>query len=414
MLPAFRSLGWLLLLAGCAPDGATWSPPGGAAGAGGTEAASGGAAAGGSAGAADAPGGGGAGAATAASGAGGGASDGGSDAGAAGSGAEVEPVGVFVAQGHAGRITRSCDDGRSFRDDQSSDAEYRCFSDDEHDCDHSAVAGRGLAFGSDSFVATWGWGAPGTLQRSLDGWIWSDVMTSTRTFADVAYGSGRFVAAGNPTYVSSDGVSWQMGGKLSFDFNYRGIEFVPAGGGTFIITGESQEKRAISRSSDGVTWTAASERPELCGQQLRGIAGSEDVVVLVSGAGHVCRSLDAGQSWQHQPVTERFTSPPVWTGEEFVVFENAKRWSSADGATWVSVPITPPSAAIGPLARSPGGTWVAANAGWKVWYEQQQLYRSSDEGKTWQPLEPGTFTGSHPIQFIAFGYVAPSSGCGLP
>lgn len=328
-------------------------------------------------------------------------------------GAAPTMVGVFVAQGHEGRITRSCDDGESFPYDHSADDSFRCFVDAEHDCDHSELAGRGLAFGQGSFVATWGWGHPGTLQRSTDGQAWSDVLTDTPTFADLAYGNALFVACGNPTRISADGVSWEEGGKLSFDFNYRGIEFVPAGGGTFIVTGESGEQRAISRSQDGKLWLSASTRPELCGQQLRGIAGSEAATIVVSAKGHVCRSLDAGDTWSFAQLAERFTSPPLWTGDEFLIYSGAELYRSPDAETWTHQTITPGSISIGALARSPQGTLVAANDGWQVWYDKQQLFRSID-GVNWTLLEKTAFKGSHPLNFLSFGYVPASPGCGLP
>jgi hypothetical protein len=332
--------------------------------------------------------------------------------GGGGAAPEAKPVGVFVAQGHEGRITRSCDDGLTFPYNHSADDAFRCFVDADHDCDHSEVAGRGLAFGAGSFVATWGWGHPGKLQRSTDGKDFGDVMTETPTFADVAFGSGVFVAGGNPTRVSSDGQTWEMGGKLSFDFNYRGIEFVPTAGGLFVVTGESGANRAISYSRDGKTWMAASDRPDLCGQELRGVAGSDSVMLVVSAQGHVCRSTD-GNAWTHVPVTERFTSPPLWTGTEFWIYSGATLFKSPDGAVWTSQEIEPKNIAIGPLARSPQGTLVAANDGWQVWYDKQHFFRSTD-GVHWTVLPMDAFTGSHPINFISFGYVPPSAGCGLP
>jgi len=323
------------------------------------------------------------------------------------------PVGVFVAQGHNGRITRSCDDGLTFPYNHSADDDFRCFIDDEHDCDHSELAGRGLAFGMGSFVATWGWGQPGKLQRSVDGMTWTDVMTDTPTFADVAFGNSLFVACGNPTRISSDGTSWEMGGDLSFDFNYRGIEFVPAGGGTFIVTGESGEQRAISHSHDGKTWMAPSERPQQCGQELRGIAGSDSVIIIASGQGHVCRSSDGGDTWTFAEVSERFTSPPLWTGTEFWIYSGNQLHKSPDGELWQSLAIEPSSIQIGNLARSPAGTLVAANDGWQVWYDDQAFYRSTD-GVHFSALERDVaFKGSHPIYFMGFGLLPASSGCGL-
>jgi hypothetical protein len=345
----------------------------------------------------------------------GGASIGGAGAGgtsgSGSGGAATKLVGVFVAQGHEGRITRSCDDGLTFPYDHSVDDRFRCFVDADHDCDHSENAGRGLAFGDGAFVATWGWGHPGKLQRSTDGKAWDDVMTATPTFADVAFGNSVFVACGNPTRVSSDGRTWDMGGKLSFDFNYRGIEFVPTAGGTFIVTGESGTERAISYSHDGKTWQAAADRPDLCGQELLGIAGSDTAMIIVSTQGHVCRSTDA-DVWTYAAISDRFTSPPVWTGTEFWIYSGAKLFKSPDGQGWTSQDITPKNIAIGQLARSPSGTLVAVNDGWQVWYEKQQFFRSSD-GVNWDVLPATAFTGSHPIYFISFGYVPPSAGCGL-
>ncbi len=330
--------------------------------------------------------------------------------GAGGTGSEK--VGVFVAQGHEGRITRSCDDGLTFPYNHSTDDAFRCFVDAEHDCDHSEVAGRGLAFGADSFVATWGWGHPGKLQRSTDGKDFADVMTETPTFADVAYGNSVFVTGGNPTRVSVDGKTWEMGGKLTFDFNYRGIEFVPTAGGMFVVTGESGAQRAISTSRDGKLWMAASQRPDPCGQELRGVAGSPDVMLVASGQGHVCYSAD-GDAWTHVAIADRLTSPPLWTGSEFWIYSGSKLFKSPDAKTWTNQNIEPTNISIGPLARSPQGTLVAANDGWQVWYEKQHFFRSTD-GVHWDTLPATAFTGSHPINFISFGYVPPSAGCGVP
>jgi hypothetical protein len=394
-------------LAACAEPGAAGEPRGSAGSAGAAGAAGSVTASAGAAGAAGAP------SASGGTSAGAGAAAGAPSSAGSVMGGAPAAVPVFVAQGHHGRVTRSCDDGRTFPFNHSRDDAFRCFSDAEHDCDHSEVAGRGLAFGQGSFVATWGWGHPGTLQRSTDGEAWPDVMLDTPTFADVAFGNSLFVAGGNPTHVSKDGVTWEMGGKLSFDFNYRGIEFVPAGGGTFVVAGESGEQRGISISHDGKIWRAALERPAPCGQELRGIAGSDSVIVLASAQGHVCRSVDGGNVWTHHAVTERFTSPPLWTGTEFWLYSGAARWKSVDGVEWTSQAIEPGSISIGPLARSSSGTLVAANDGWQVWYEKQQFFRSTD-GVHWQALPASAFTGSHPITFVSFGYVAPSAGCGLP
>jgi hypothetical protein len=319
-------------------------------------------------------------------------------------------VPVFIAQGHYGRTTISCDDGRTWIHDQSQDDAVRCFEDDL-DCDHDAFAGRGIAHGEQTFVLTWGWGAPGSVVRSDDAAMFETVLTDTPTFADIAFGNGRFVANSGTTQISDDlGKTWVPGGPLDIDINTRAIEFFPHDAGVFVVTGESGEQRAIVRSPDGVTWTPASVRPPECGSYVIGMAYGAGVALIASGNGHVCRSSDGGDTWEHVPVSDSLSSPPVWTGAEFFVYQGATLHRSADGQTWQSQPIAPGDVSIGQLARSPAGTFVAANAGWMVWYEEQRFFRSED-GVTWEVLPPDAFTGSHPIYFMAHGEVAPGAGC---
>jgi hypothetical protein len=325
----------------------------------------------------------------------------------------VTAVPVFLAQGHHGRTTISCDDGKTWIQNRSADDNVRCFENDL-DCDHEAQAARGIAWGDGVFVLTWGWGKPGTLVRSEDASTFDIVMSETPTFADVAYGAGRFVANGGTTKVSDDlGLTWADGGPLDIDINTRSIEYFPHGDGVYIVTGESGDQRTIIRSPDGVTWTPASQRPPECGTYAYGMAHGDGTIILASGKGGICRSQDGGDTWEHTNVTEQFSSPPVWTGAEFYIYDGATLWHSADGAEWTSEGVTPDSVRIGALARSPEGTLVAANAGWMTWYEKQQFYRSTD-GKTWEVLAPGAFVGSHPINFISHGTVSPGAGCPAP
>jgi photosystem II stability/assembly factor-like uncharacterized protein len=323
----------------------------------------------------------------------------------------VETASVFIAQGHYGRTTISCDDGKTWIQNRSEDDGVRCF-EDGLDCDHNAFAGRGIAWGDGTFVLTWGWGAPGTVARTRDAATFETVLTDTPTFADLAFGNGRFVANAGTVRVSDDlGVTWQDGGALNININYRAIEFTPHDGGVFIVTGESGDQRAIVRSTDGgATWAPASERPEPCATYSYGMAYGGGAVILASGQGDICRSTDGGDTWQHTEVSDAFSSPPVWNGAEFSIYDGATLHRSADGVTWASETIAPDNIRIGALARSPEGTMVAANAGWMTWYEKQQFFRSTD-GKTWEVLPPGAFVGSHPIYFIAHGTVTPGAGC---
>lgn len=356
----------------------------------------------------------GAGASSVGAGAEGGAASSGTGASAGmGAGTPQGKVPVFVAQGHMGRTTISCDDGRTWIADHSDDDNARCFT-GNLDCDHAGNAGRGLAFGDDAFIAAFGWGHPGTLQRSTDGIHWTTVASDTPTFADVAFGNGVFVADNSPTQVSSDGSTWSEGGDVGLSvYNVRAISFVPYGAGLFVITAESGSERDIAMSVDGVTWTHPSQRPPECGSYVLNVTYGADRIAIFSGDGTVCTSADGGDTWQLTQVAGSFSSPGLWNGSELLAYEGSTLWRSPDGSSWTSQQASPGDVLIGAFARGDSGTYVAVRGGWQTWYEGQEFYRSSD-GLNWEKLAAGTFKGSHPINFIEPGYVDPSPECPLP
>lgn len=331
--------------------------------------------------------------------------------GAGGGGTGPKLVSVFVAQGHMGRTTISCDGGQSWIQDQSLDDSVRCF--EGLDCDHHAGAGRGLAFGNGVWVAAFGWGEPGTVKRSRDGATWETVIDPAPSIADVAFGNGVFLANAIPPQISTDGETWAVSPAMDGLnlYNPRAIGFSPDFGGTFTLTGESGSTLDIVTSHDGgKTFTHPDTRPPECLSYAQGVAGGNGIIVGVSGNGFVCTSSDGGKVWAHVPVTTGFSSPPIFTGVEFWVWNDHTLHTSKDGLTWTSKPVSPSSVSIGAVARSPDGVLVASNGGWLTWYEKQQFYRSTD-GVTWEVLDSAKFKGSHPIYFIEHGMVEPSAAC---
>ncbi len=346
------------------------------------------------------------------SGAGDPAGGGGASQGTGGSGGGGAPEGlvpVVIAQGHMGRTAISCDGGETFVADQSQDDAYRCWSSPDTDCDHNPYAGRGLAYGNGVWVATFGWGAPGTLRRSTNGVDWEVVQADTPTYADVAFGKGVFVANGSPTRLSTDGLTWTDGGSLDLSINTRAIAYVPHGEGVFIVTGESGDQRDIVLSEDGVEWRHASVRPAECGQYVRNLQYGGGVVALFSGAGHVCTSSDGGDTWELHLVNDFLTSHGVWTGSEFFVWAGSTLFRSSDGAAWTSQAGSPAGVSLdGPVALTAGGVFVAVDQTWDGYYEEQGFVHSAD-GVSWQTASE--FAGGHPIGFLDFGYAAPSAAC---
>lgn len=336
--------------------------------------------------------------------------------GGGGSGGDpfVPPAGsipMFVAQGHAGRTTISCDDGRTWVADQSNDDEIGCFN--GVDCDHDTGAGRGIAWGDGWFFATFGWGEPGGVRRSRDGVSWETVLSGT-TLGGVAYGNGRLVGAGRPARYSDDqGLTWQQAGDSDLTvWNVRGAAFAPTHGGRFIMAG-SDSISEITVSANGIDWSQPDSSPANCGEEIQtdgGIVFGNGTIVAMGPTAISCRSTDGGKTWTSDPIGGSISSQIVWTGSEFMVWGNGKVYRSDDGIAWTTQALSPSNLYLGAVAVSDAGTFVAVKGGWMVSYENQQFYRSTD-GVSWETLPQSAFTGSHPIRFITFGYGLRSTAC---
>jgi hypothetical protein len=324
-----------------------------------------------------------------------------------------EGVPLFIAQGHMGRTTISCDRGLTWIADHSLDDATHCF--DELDCDHHVGSATGLRYGDGAFIATWGWGTEGNVARTTDGITWETVMTGP-TFSGTAYGAGTFVAGSRETQRSEDGgATW--GAPIDTGLTQwtpRGIGFADVDGGRFVIGGGGNNEGDVVVSSDaGASWWHPDPLPLACGDGIRSIVSDGAAIVIVRGGGtgpELCVSHDAGTSFAEIDLGEVwFESRALHDGEAFVVYANGEAWRSTDGDEWTSTP-TQPAITPGALAIDELGNFVAVRGGWQVWYENQEFYRSTD-GISWEVLAPGTFTGSHPVNHIAFGHVASTTAC---
>lgn len=356
------------------------------------------------------------------------------------------PVAAFVAQGHMGRTLVSCDDGKSWTADRAFDregdpavcgirSEVRCFADgggcafhdgktcvtagSRCDCDHHPGAAHGIVFAQGHFVATWGWGKPGSVRRSQDGVHWETVLSGT-TFGGVAFGKGRFVLGDPAPRVSlNGGKTWQQGGPAKLQspsgkpiWNVRALAFADVLGGRFVLTGESGPARDVLISDDGGQRFARPARlPAECGQGVRGIAGGDDVIVIAHRDGRICRSENGGTGFTVAHAGGPIAAAPIWDGARFLAWGRGVRFESRDGRDWRQSPTQPKDFAPAAVARNPNTeTLVAVGGAWGAWYEAQVFYRSTD-GVTWRALEGESAPGGHPIVDIAFGTIAPGAAC---
>ena len=347
-------------------------------------------------------------------------------------GGDPSLVAMFVAQGHAGRTIISCDDGMTWAGNRSDDDAYPCFSDDPFDCDHHPGAGRGITYGNGYFVATFGWGTPGSIRRSKNGVDWENMLEGER-FAGIVFGNNVFLAGERPPQVSdASGAMWAPGGDPDSPvWNTRRTGFAPHDGGRFLLAFGGSGGNDLNVSKDlGATWERPTSLPPSCAGDIQwagGFAYGNGAIVVLGGTGVACRSLDGGDTWTEANIGGEVDARLLWTGDKFVTWGRDSNYDnmlyeSPDGAAWTAKPTevrkknpdgttqTSPGPHLGAVDRSDKGTFVAVNGGWQQYYEKQRFYRSSD-GITWDELPAGSFVGSHPVQFITHGLGEKSAVC---
>src|SRR5262249_17689972 len=220
-------------------------------------------------------------------------------------GAPAGKVPIFIAQGMLGRTIVSCDDGNTWVGNHSWDRdgdplmcrrvqEVTCGDPNcmylindtctQHQCcDDTPDVPEGIAFGNDMLAGAWGHGQPGAIRSSTDGVTWTTQHVSNAF--SMAFGGGRFVAAGNPgTAWSTDGISWTQGGMARFNTRgspVRAFAYGDYGGGGRFVALSAGNGRDILVSSDGaLTWWRPSVIPETCGLGVGGVGGD-----ILSGNG---------------------------------------------------------------------------------------------------------------------------------
>ncbi len=342
---------------------------------------------------------------------------------------------MFVASGHVGRTIISCDDGRSWVGNRSDEDRFTCFvaggnpDGGSQDCDHHAGAGHGVVFSNGWFVASYGWGAPGSIRRSADGVNWTTTLTGF-TFQGLVAEGGRILATSrNPRWSLDDGAQWDAGPQIDL----RGADGGPIfnvrsqgqADGVFAVFGNDSDRSDLLVSRDqGATWVRPNSLPPECSVARR-FGTNGGTLIFLSGQGAVCRSTDQGATFLASDAGGIATEGVVWTGTDFLAWGNlyppantAVVFRSSDGESWTATPLVgrrPDGGMgrpeLGPISRSPStGTLVSVRGNWMNWYARQEFYRSVD-GVTWDFLSGANFVGSHPINDITYGVGTSSSIC---
>src|SRR5262245_25357177 len=211
--------------------------------------------------------------------------------------AHVPPNGkvpMFIAQGQLGRTMVSCDDGMTWVGNHSWDKDgdpmmcgmvqdVKCGDPvcsyevagacvQKQCCDDTPDIPEGIAFGDTAIVGAWGHGMPGALRTTTDGLTWQTTQTSYAF--SIAYGGGRFVAAGNSrTYWSTDGMTWTRGGDARFSTMgspVRSFGYAAYDTGRFVAISAGNGRDILISSDGGDTWWRPSEIPPTCAIQVGG------------------------------------------------------------------------------------------------------------------------------------------------
>ncbi|OQW53311.1 MAG: hypothetical protein A4S09_07925 [Proteobacteria bacterium SG_bin7] len=364
-------------------------------------------------------------------------------------------VPVIVAQGFMGRTTISCDDGVTWINNRSFDLEgsylvtppgqapkaVRCDADGTGkgatacytlaqngsytlspvcDCGHSSGFGKGVVVANGTIYANFGWGGQGALIGSTDGKVFKEVRhESYAGYSNILYGLGKFVLYDvYDNFTSIDGINWVPAPNYPGP-GARAVAFYDYGnGGRFVA---AVDGNVMHVSSDGINWHSVVP-PANCTQgigQAQKIAVGNGIAVMTSWQfGTSCSSSDGGETWKISPIVSgdllahgMLGQTPGFANGKFLAsyfdFNTGQsyRYSSVDGIKWVA---DKSNAFFGPNGVSMKGSLIMTNGGM---YENQFLYRSTDNGITWKQIPTSNYIQGHGFTRFESGYIPANTLC---
>ena len=209
-----------------------------------------------------------------------------------------------------------------------------------------------------------------SIYTSSDGKAWTPRVAMAQEFMKVAYNGARFAAisGGGDTYISSDGITWILGGSSVIAFADTVLKFTAANG---LFVGVGMYGYIIS-SPDGVTWTKR-EISASANFQLQGVVGTPFGFIAVGfeatgydreaptvGTNSVVLTSADGVAWSRRMVG--LATPLVGVvfgdGQAVVVGINGAVLTTDDLSTFRvrAAPVVIYSAASGPTGFAATGT----------------------------------------------------------
>ncbi len=325
-------------------------------------------------------------------------------------------VDVFMASGHMARTLFSCDDGRTWRHDQSQDDSARCWvtGDPKYvECDHTAYSSRGLTHEDGLFFTNFGWGENGSVRRSIDGVNWQ-IMRSNGWGGGVSYTNGLLFLLWNGGIISANqGDTWQtFAMQPSKGFDHPSVEKIADNRLAMIGRASGVNKVGISLDG-GLTWNLPATLQVTWLKSI--IEGNGRMVGIgylepmgLPPVSYSAISTDQGATWmiREQTGLNANWGHLIFDGSRFVTWSSGKRWHSTDGLSWTSSAVMIGDRASnfsGPTAFNPTtGTYARILGGWGNNYARQKAYRSGD-GIIWQELPASAFNGGHPVGEMIHG-----------
>lgn len=295
---------------------------------------------------------------------------GGSDAAPGNDGSVVvlpdgEPV--FVAFGSGFWTATSCDRGRSWQlSEESSDREQ-----------HGPWSAFGrMAFGNGTFVGATGWGPGGHVLSSSSGLAFGNNTDTPANISGVGYTGSEFVLiTGDQVRRSPDGRTWGAGSfwnALNGTNQMRYFRMF-AELGVAVASVETQAGNTghpvgpwTVYSTDGLrTWKEAPGDFSACAldiQQSGDIVAVGSTVLMGAGNGALCRSTDAGKSWQAAGAVPVTPLRDLWSdGQSFYALA-AKTVYRLEGSNWAGHGTLDMGDVAAAGGTSKGTTVVAAGA----------------------------------------------------